>query len=102
MMLMVQHHRVRHLQKKKTKEPFDYVVYFFMIATPLFEVPQAWAIHSSQSAASVSPYTWGFFFLASIVWLTYSIKHKLKPLIFMYCMYLAVEVTIVTGVIMYS
>jgi uncharacterized protein with PQ loop repeat len=99
---MVQHHRVRHLPKKKQKEPFDYVVYFFMIATPLFEVPQAYTIHSTQSAESVSPYTWGFFFIASFVWLTYAVKHKLKPLIFMYSMYLVVEATIVAGIIMYS
>ncbi len=99
---MVQHHYVRHIKKKKQKEPFDYVVYFFMVATPLFELPQSYAIHSTKSAESVSPYTWGFFFLASIVWLTYSIRNKLKPLIIMYSMYLVVEASIVAGIIMYS
>jgi uncharacterized protein with PQ loop repeat len=103
---VVQHHRVHHLQKNKKKlkkkEPFDYVVYFFMIATPMFEVPQAYAIYSNQSAENVSPFTWGFFFVASIVWLTYAIKNKLKPLIFMYSMYILVEATIVTGIIVYS
>jgi uncharacterized protein with PQ loop repeat len=101
---MVQHHRVRHLHlhKNKHKEPFDYVVYFFMIATPLFELPQAYTIYSSKSAESVSPYTWGFFFLASMVWLTYAVKNRLKPLIIMYSMYLLVEASIVTGIILYS
>lgn len=99
---MVQHHAVRHLQKKKRKDPFDYVVYFFMIATPLFEVPQAYLIHSSQSAENVSPFTWSFFFLSSVVWLTYGIKHKIKPFIFMYSIYLLVEATILTGIILYS
>jgi uncharacterized protein with PQ loop repeat len=102
---MVQHHRVRQLHKKnkkEPKEPFDYLVYFFMVATPMFEVPQAYAIHVGKSAENVSPYTWGFFFVASFVWLIYSIKHKLKPLIFMYSMYILVEATIVAGIIMYS
>lgn len=99
---MVQHHRVQQLHKKKHKEAFDYMVYFFMVATPLFEVPQAYAIHSSRNAENVSLYTWGFFFMSSIVWLAYSIKNKLKPLIVMYWMYLIVEATVVTGIIMYS
>lgn len=100
---MVQHHHVRHYKKKKEeKEPFDYVVYFFMIATPLFELPQAYTIHSSKSAESVSPYTWGFFFIASFVWLAYAIRNKLKPLIIMYSMYLVVEASIVAGIVMYS
>ena len=102
MVLMVQHHHVRHYKKKKDKEPFDYVVYFFMIATPLFELPQAYAIHSTKDAANVSPYTWGFFFIASMVWLTYAIRNKLRPLIIMYSMYLVVEASIVAGIIMYS
>lgn len=100
-MLMVQHH-VRHNHKQRPKEPFDLVVYFFMVATPMFEVPQAYTIYSTQSAASVSPYTWGFFFVASFVWLTYAIKHRLKPLIFMYCLYILVEASIVAGILLYS
>lgn len=101
MVLMVQHHHVRHIKKKKHKQPFDYVVYFFMIATPLFELPQSYAIYTSKSAESVSPYTWSFFFMASIVWLAYSIRNRLKPLIVMYSMYIFVEASIVAGIIMY-
>lgn len=93
---------MRQLHKKKPKELFDYAVYFFMVATPLFEVSQAYTIHSTQSAESVSLYTWGFFFLSSTVWLTYAIKHKITPFIVMYSMYLVVEASIVVGIIMYS
>ncbi len=99
---MVQPHRVRQLHKKPRKEPFDYAVYFFMIATPLFEVPQAYTIYSSQNAANVSLFTWGFFFVSSVVWLTYSIKHKLVPFIYMYVIYMLVEAVIVMGIFMYK
>ena|SRR5688572_5003517 len=100
---MIQHHRVRHLakHKNKQKEPFDYIVYFVTVATPLFELPQAYAIYSTKSAESVSLYTWGFFFLNSVVLLTYSVKNRLRPLIIMYSMYLLVEASIVTGIILY-
>jgi uncharacterized protein with PQ loop repeat len=96
------HHSHHRRQNGKKKEAFDYLVYFFMIATPLFEIPQAYAIWSNKSAESVSVFTWVFFFFASMVWLTYAIKHKLKPLIVMYSMYLLVEATIVLGIIKYS
>lgn len=99
---MVQHQHVHHIKKKKQKEPFDYLVYFFMIATPLFEIPQAYAIYSSQSSHSVSALTWIFFFLSSVVSLIYSIRHKLRPFIVMYWMYLVVEASIVVGIILYS
>lgn len=99
---MARQQPVRHLHPKKHKEPFDYLVYFFVVATPLFELPQSWAIHSSKSAENVSVITWLFFFISSFVWLVYAIKHKLKPLIVMYCIYILVDASIVIGIIMYS
>jgi len=104
---MIQQHYVRHLQKKKqkrlvAKEPFDYVVYFFTIATPLFEVPQAYDIFSNKNAASVSAATWSFFLAASIVWLIYAARQHLKPLALTHALFAIVEATIVVGIIMYS
>ena len=99
---MVRNHHVRRLHKKKPKDPFDVLVYFFTVATPLFELPQAYAIYSTKSAANVSSLTWGFFLVADFVWLGYAIKHKIKPLIIMYSFYMAVEFSIVAGIILYS
>lgn len=99
---MVQHHHVRKIHSKKRKEPLDYFVYFFTIATPLFEIPQAYEIYSSQDAESVSLLTWSFFFMASVVLLAYAIKNRLKPLIVMYTLYMMAESTIVVGIVLYS
>ena len=97
---MVHHHK--HLHHKKHKEPFDFVVYFFMIATPLFELPQAFNIYTKHSAEGVSIWTWGFFFCASMVWATYAIRNKLRPLIVTYSMYILIEAVIVVGIVKYS
>ncbi len=97
---MLRHHK--HLHSKKHKEPFDYVVYFFTIATPLFELPQAYAIFSNHSAAGVSIWTWGFFCLAGVVWMIYAIRHKLLPLLVTNILYLVIESAIVVGIFMYS
>ncbi|HSX17229.1 MAG TPA: PQ-loop domain-containing transporter [Patescibacteria group bacterium] len=92
----------KHLNKKKPKGPFDYLVYFFMIATPLFELPQAISIYQNQSAESVSVYTWGFFFIASIVWAIYAARNKLYPLVVTYCMYIFTEGIILVGILLYG
>ena len=91
----------KHLHKKPKKGLFDYVIYFFMIATPLFEIPQAYRIYSSHSAASVSFSTWAFFALASCVWAAYALREKLIPIFVTSILYLVIEVTIVVGIIQY-
>jgi uncharacterized protein with PQ loop repeat len=93
------HHYIR---ARKSKDPFDYVVYFFMIATPLFELPQLYLIHTSHSTVGISPLTWGFFLLASIVWSAYAIKKHLIPLIVTNVLYFVIELGIVAGIFMYQ
>ncbi len=97
---MVHHKKV--LRHKKNKTPFDYVMYFFMVATPLFELPQAISVYSTQNAHGVSVWTWAFFAASSLVWLTYSIRNGLFPLIVTYSMYILIETGIVVGIILYS
>lgn len=93
------HHKHAH---KKPKDWIDYAIYFFVFATPLFELPQAIKIFSHQSAADVSVLTWGFFWLSTVFWLIYAVKHKLKPFIITYSLYLVVETIIMIGIFMYQ
>ncbi|HSE29169.1 MAG TPA: hypothetical protein VLA77_01115 [Candidatus Saccharimonadales bacterium] len=88
--------------KKQKRGPLDLLVYFFMIATPLFEIPQAIAIYSSKDAASVSLLTWSFFWAASVVWFMYGYKNRLVPIMVTYGLYFIVEAVIVAGILMYS
>ncbi len=91
-----------HLRSKTHKEPFDYVVYFFMIATPLFEIPQVYTIYTSKDASGVSLWTWGFFLLASVVWFFYAVQKRLLPLMVTYSLYFMIEIFIVVGILMYQ
>ena len=84
------------------KSKFDYLLYFFVFTTPLFEVPQAIQIYANKSSANVSLLTWSYFQLYNLVWLIYGIKHKIKPLIIAYTLYMIVEGSIVIGIIIYS
>lgn len=92
----------KHAQKKQHKQPFDYVVYFFTVATPLFELPQLFAIYGSKDAASVSAWTWGFFLIASVVFAVYTLREKIYPLFVAYTLYTIIEAIIVIGIILYS
>jgi uncharacterized protein with PQ loop repeat len=92
----------RAVKHKKPKQPIDYLVRFFMIATPLFEIPQALSIYGSKDASGVSGITWIFFACSSAVWLVYGWREKIKPLVVAYSLYLTIETSIVIGIIMYS
>lgn len=100
---MIRHaHGHRHLQRKKKKDALDYALYFFMVATPLFELTQAYDIYSSKSAQDVSLSTWLFFLISNVAWIAYAVRNKLTPLIVAYALYLVIEAIIVTGILVYS
>ena len=73
-----------------------------MVATPLFELPQAWDIYSTQSAQDVSLTTWGFFWFVNFAWIVYAIRNKLKILVAIYVLYFVIELAIVVGIILYT
>ncbi|HEU5188028.1 MAG TPA: hypothetical protein VFT87_06030 [Candidatus Saccharimonadales bacterium] len=93
---------IHHLHNKKRKDLFDYSVYFFMIATPLFELLQVHAIYSSKDARSVSLWTWGFFMFSSIAWFFYGIRRRILPIVVMYSLYCVIEAVVVAGILLYS
>ncbi len=99
---MVRHgHTHKHLHKKPRKDALDYILYVFMIATPLFELPQAWDIYSTRSAEDVSLSTWAFFSVSNLAWIAYALRHKLWQLVVPYVLYLIIEVIIVVGILVY-
>lgn len=95
-------HRHPHIHTKKKKDILDYMVYFFMVATPLFELPQLWSIFSAQSAANVSVATWVFFFFASFVWFFYGLRRKIMPMMVANSLYIFIEGFILLGIWLYS
>ena len=92
----------KHVHQKKEKKLFDYVVYFFSIATPLFELPQLITIYQHHDASRVSWPTWTFFFLDSIVYIIYAWKQKMVPLLITSSLFALIESAIVVGIILYT
>lgn len=84
-------------------DPFDYIIYFFSIVAPLFEIPQLIEIYANQSAVNVAPATWLFFVVDNIVWIIYGLRIKKKnwPIIISSSLYLIIEGAIVIGIFLY-
>jgi len=91
-----------HTVQKKQREPFDYIIYFFTVATPLFEFPQAITIYAHHSAQDVSIWTWGFFVIDNLVWIIYGLRRNLRPVFISSLLYLIIEASIVIGILRYS
>ena len=96
------HKKHLHAIRKKQREPFNYVVYFFGIATPLFELPQLWQIYANHAAENVSLTTWAFFCIDNLVWIAYAWRKKDWPLLLTSIIYEIIEVGIVIGILQYS
>lgn len=95
-------HGHKHIHLKKKRDILDYLVYLFMIATPLFEIPQAYDIYTAKSADHVALSTWVCFFLSSVVWVAYGIRNKLLPVIVAYSLYFVMELIIIVGILIYK
>jgi len=100
------HHHRLHLRKKrekgKTQRIMDRMIYFAGIAGPVMTLPQVFKIWFEKSAAGVALETWMTYLLLSVIWISYGILHKEKPLIIMYASYFIINISIIVGVVLYS
>jgi uncharacterized protein with PQ loop repeat len=89
-------------KQKKQRDQFKFIIYFFTVATPLFEIPQAITIYTHHNAQNVSIWTWSFFLIDNVVWIIYGLRCKTKPLVITSILYLIIEMMIVAGIVRYS
>jgi uncharacterized protein with PQ loop repeat len=80
---------------------FDKLVYFFGVIIPILTLPQAYVIWSSKSAADVSVITWAAYLINGLVWLTYGILHREKPIIFTWILMSIINMSVVAGIILF-
>lgn len=92
--------------KAKNKKLFvkevDKAMVLVAVLHPLMATPQIYAIYSNQSAEDVSLATWVLFSLMGVVFLSYGLIHKLKPIILTQILWLIVDAIIIVGILLYS
>jgi uncharacterized protein with PQ loop repeat len=89
-------------KSSQKRDFFDYAIYFFTVATPLFEIPQAYTIFATHNASGVSIWTWGFFLIDNLFWIFYGWRRRIMPLIVTSILYLVIELIIVIGIMKYA
>jgi len=102
-----------HLRKRISKalEPYpsrhfwkwllDGVVYTVGIIGPVMALPQILLIYGGRDATGVSSVAWFSWALMDIPWILYGIVHKERPIIITYTLWLACNVLIGIGAIIY-
>ena len=97
-----------HLHKEPypSKNPFvrfvDKAIYFAGLVAFIISLPQLLEIWIGKDAAGVSLLTWSSYLFLEILWISYGVIHKLKPLILAYTLVFIIDFFIVLGVIIYG
>jgi uncharacterized protein with PQ loop repeat len=89
------------LRRRSTKS-IDSLMTLASVIHPLTAIPQVYSIYATQDVSGVSLWTWLGFMLLGLVFLTYSIVHKIKPLILNQILWFIVDFLVVIGIIIYS
>lgn len=72
------------------------------ILHPLMGIPQIAKIYSTHDASGLSIVTWVAWLTFGLIFMAYGIAHKLRPYILLQTLWLAVDVSIIIGIIIYG
>ena len=86
----------------KWKNFMDKAIFAVGVVGPTMTIPQLMKIWVGKNASGVSAISWGAYLFVAIFWLIYGIMHKEKPIIFIYSIWIVVDIFIVIGTIMYG
>ena len=84
----------------KSKALIDKFVYIAAIGGPLIILPQIYKVLIEKTVEGVSSLTWGGASLVALLWLSYGIAHKDKPIIIANVLYFVFQTAIFLGVIL--
>lgn len=100
-LMLMSHHLYKHLSKKHQKTIIDKSMSIAAVIHPLSAVPQVYSIYSTQDVSGISLLTWLGFMLLGLIFLSYGILHKIRPLIVTQVLWFIVDFLVVIGVIIY-
>lgn len=93
------------LRRRKPSEAQRFVDSLMMVVSvihPFTALPQAVRIYQTHEATGVSLATWLGFMAIGVIFLTYGIMHRIKPLIINQILWFGIDLVIVIGVLMYG
>jgi len=78
------------------------LAYFAGVIGPIMTLPQLYKIWINHTASGVSIASWSAYLLTASIWLLYAIKHQKKPLMFTYCVWILLDILIISGILVYG
>lgn len=72
------------------------------IIQPLVTIPQIYEIYTSQQAENVSLLTWVGYLIFGIIFLIYGYIFKLRPIFYGQIIWVILQITVVTGILLYG
>lgn len=99
------HHSHKHLHKisaKKNKKKSHWIVLISSVIYPLTTLPQIIIIFQNQSAANISLVMYMFYIFFALIFLSYGITEKLKPVIVLQSLWLVMYSCVLIGILLYS
>jgi uncharacterized protein with PQ loop repeat len=104
-------HGLHYLQQRKNPSAYphpdsrvralDSVVYIISVVGPLVGIPQAVEVWVNHNVAGISLFYWLAQAAMNTIWLTYGFVHKEKPIIITNMLWVALNVIVAIGVIVY-
>ncbi|MAE49208.1 hypothetical protein CMI48_00100 [Candidatus Pacearchaeota archaeon] len=105
------HHPHQHIRKRKgeefpsqkgIKKFLDKIIFAVAFIMPLMTLPQIYNIWILKDASGVSVVTWASFLFFALIWLSYGIVHREKPLIISYATWIVMHISVVVGAVLYG
>ena len=72
------------------------------IVYPLTTLPQIYVIFQNQSATNLSLFTYTSYLFFTVIFLSYGISEKLKPIIILQSLWFVMFSCVVAGILLYS
>jgi len=69
---------------------------------PIFTSIQVYKIYSLKNADGVSLIAWVAYLVGTILWITYGITHKEKPIIYSNIINATINLLVIIGIILYA
>ena len=79
----------------------DKLVYVAGIGSPIMTFPQLYKIWINKTTEGLSLVTWIAYFITAIIWLSYGVVHKDRPIIITNILWVVMDIAIILGIILY-
>lgn len=100
--MSTQFHFFKFLSTKQNRTKIDHAMSVAAVIHPLMAVPQLVQVYSTESAGDLSIFMWVAWLVLGMVFLAYGLAHRLKPYILMQLMWVAIDVLMITGILIYG